>query len=911
MGRSHQDRLRYVYKITSSRIRKLEYDLHLSYHEATVNGELASIGNNQVLRFIETIRKHKNRDVDIAKIEGEIRQLKAIKTNVENKRTIKRLHEELNQLKFVSDYLLIIIENNKDYDRLNSSKGFKVNGKKYKRLLATTGGAKSSTVIYVSEDIHPLLEKRLNNGRDPNVEMIPAKLEAYKALACSTSIPVSHPERVLVVHDCITEFEANIIQIDDTESEYPQIESKRNASIKMNMSDGFGLISPELSERWAKELGHGYIPSGFCIRNSFCKGMVFTFDFHEFADKVAYKYMVNDAWGNSVDIREVDLIITTSMLKLWKSYNRVDDYLLCCGYYGYTFSVTKITPEQLEDERHLNYQFIQSLKLNDAQISELIRPTVDSIKDVLGEDYRKALLFLKGVHINEQHFRSSPNDYIKGLMIDQRLINDPFVRNKIYKQLRKRMNEAKIGVLRVRGNFSIISGDPFTLCQSIFGMTLTGLLKSGEFYSRYWIERDVNRVACFRAPMTCHNNIKVLRFRDTDEIRHWYRYMNTVTILNSWDTTTHSLNGADMDSDQVLTTDNKIVLDAIQELDAIVCVQKTSAPKIPDEKDLIQANKDSFGDLIGFTTNKITSMFDVLANYTEDSAEYQELMYRIQCGQHYQQNAIDQAKGIECKRMPKHWYDIRVAAKNELDLNIVAHKKPYFFIYNDPEQKRDYTTYVEKTSQKCLQRFGMTMDELRSKNELSTDEVQFLTQFGQRLPVSMAPSVMNRLCHQVEKVFEGLKWKQANTAFDHNILMSPKKYSQARYKEIQQLYQVHNEELRSYMTNIRKSKVKKDERSAQWQLFVSRFKEQALGICNNEEDLCNMIVSLCYKNIEKSKQFVWDVSGDQIIRNLLNANDQMVGYPVIDLHGDIEFGGKTFKMTELKLEDPYSENYSE
>lgn len=79
--------------------------------------------------------------------------------------------------------------------------------------------------------------------------------------------------------------------------------------------------------------------------------------------------------------------------------------------------------------------------------------------------------------------------------------------------------------------------------------------------------------------MTCHNNIKVLRFRNTDEMQHWYRYMNTVTILNSWDTTTHSLNGADMDSDQVLTTDNHTILGAIQELDAIVCVQKTSGSK--------------------------------------------------------------------------------------------------------------------------------------------------------------------------------------------------------------------------------------------------------------------------------------------------------------------------------------------
>ncbi|PRA08982.1 MULTISPECIES: hypothetical protein [unclassified Paenibacillus] len=911
MGNAYQDRLRYVYKITSSRIRKADYNLHLTYQEATVNGEVASIGNHQVFRFIDRIRGYKEREQDLARIKLEIERLKTLKTNAEHKRAMKKLHEELKNLKFADDYLLLVIENNKDYDRLNSSKSFSVNGKKYKRLLATTGGAKSSTVIYVSEDIHPLLEKRLNNGRDPNKELVPAKLEAYKALACSTSTPVSHPERVLVVHDCITEFGADIIQIDDTETEYPRIESRKNEPIQMNMSDGFGLISPALSERWATELGHAYIPGGFCIRNSFCKGMVFTFDYHEFADRVAGNYMVDDAWGNPVDIRELDLIITTSMLKLWSSYNSIDDYLLCCGYYGYTFSVTKVTPEELEDERHLNYQFIQSLQLDDNEIGELIRPTIDSIKDVLGEDYRKALLFLKGIHIHENDYRNSPDDYIKGLMVDRRLIDDPFVRSKIHTLIRKRMNEAKIGVLRVKGNFSIIAGDPYTLCQSIFGLPLTGLLSSGEFYSKYWNGRHVDRVACFRAPMTCHNNIKVLRFQNTDEMQHWYRYMNTVTILNSWDTTTHSLNGADMDSDQVLTTDNHTILGAIQELDAIVCVQKTSAQKIPDEKDLIQANKDSFGDLIGFTTNKITSMFDILANYEEQSAEYQEMMYRIQCGQHYQQNAIDQAKGIECKKMPKHWYDIRAAVTDESALKMVAHKKPYFFIYNDPEQKKEYTTYIEKTSQKCLQLFGMTVDELYSRKELSPEQEQFLAQYEQRMPVSTAPSVMNRLCHQVEDEFNKLKLNQNESPFDHTILMSTKKYSQARYKEIQRLYQIHNEELRSYMTNLRKSKVKKEERSARWQLFVSRFKEQALEICNNEEDLCNMIVDMCYRNVEKSKQFVWDVSGDQIIRNLLHSNEHIVHYPVRDPDGDIEYAGRTFKMTQMHVKEQRLENHSE
>ncbi len=902
MSTSYHNRLRYVFKVTSSRIRKADFHLKLTYHEALMNGEMAAIGNHQVFRFIDHLRMNKKMEERWVEIAQEIQHVKASKTTITNKRMIKKLHEAQNELKFVPDYVLVIIENNKEYDRLNSSNGFYVNGLKYKRLLATTGGAKSSTVIYVSEDIHSQLERRLNNGRNPEMELIPAKLEAYKALACSTSTPVSHPERVLVIPDCITEFCADIIEIDDSKTKYPRVEKKKGHPIQLNMSDGFGLISPKLSRLWAQELGHKYIPSGFCIRNSFCKGMVFTFDYHEFAERIAGQYMVKDAWGELVDIREVDLILTTSMLKLWKAYSNINDYLLCCAYHGYTFSVTKVTPEQLEDERHLNYQFIQSLPLSDDEIDELISPTVSTIKDVLGGDYRKALLFLKGIHIQEKDYLHSPDDYVKGLMLESGLIDDPYVKHKIHALIRKRINEAKIGVLRVRGNFSIISGDPYTLCQSMFGLPLTGLLQAGQFYSKYWNKKQVRQAACFRAPMTCHNNIKVLRFSNTPEMRYWYRYMKTVTILNSWDTTTHSLNGADMDSDQILTTDNATILGAIQELDAIVCVQKTTAKKIPDENDLIQANKDSFGDLIGFTTNKITAMFDVLANFKKDTAEYDEIMYRIQCGQHFQQNAIDQAKGIECKRMPKHWYDLRAALGNETDLKLVADKKPYFFIYNDPEQKKQYDAYIDKTQQKCLQLFGMTMQELNSLQEHSVEATQFLQQYQQRMPVSKAPSVMNRLCQQVEKKLDEIKLKQTQQPFDYNLLKTSKSYSKTRYKEVQQLYQQHNEELRTYMIQLRKSRANKEDRSARWQVFISRFREQALEICNNEEDLCNMIVDMCYHSGDKSKQFVWDVSGEQIIRNLLHRHNHVIHYPVVsDTAGEFEYAGKPFKMTHADV----------
>lgn len=181
-------------------------------------------------------------------------------------------------------------------------------------------------------------------------------------------------------------------------------------------------------------------------------GMVFTFDFLDFAENVAKNYIVTDAWGNEVDIRNVELILTASMLKLWDSYKSCDDYVQNCLANGYTFGIAKTCPKELESERTLNYQFIQSYDLSDTDIEQIIQPTMDEIRDVLYADWVKTTLFLKGVGLNDENIDRVDNDYAKAIMIEPELLNDPYVQSSIYQMIRNRINEAKVGVLKVHGN---------------------------------------------------------------------------------------------------------------------------------------------------------------------------------------------------------------------------------------------------------------------------------------------------------------------------------------------------------------------------------------------------------------------------------------------------------------------------
>lgn len=893
----------------SSRLKKEKWNLTISLAEARRNDELIALADSNTLRFIDDINHLYDADERAADIQRKIRMLQKQETTRVNRKEIRRLYSELDEVQFKPDYMCLIIDKIEHYDKACKD-GFYINGIHYERLLGTNGGVKNSTIVFVSSRVAPELKRRLENGRDLSKPLVPAKFESYKALSCSGSMPVSLPHGICVVPDCVTHFKSNVIYINDETSDEPIMEYRENEPVELIDSDGYGLMLPSLAERWSQELGLDYVMSGANTRFSWEKGMVFCFDFLEFADKVAGTRLIKDAWGNEVDLSNIELILTTSQLKLWDSYKSFDDYLDNCLKNGYTFGIPKVCPKELENERYLNYQFIQSFQLTDEQIEELIQPTIQEIKDILGLDYKKSILFLKGMFLNENNLWKAENDFAKALMVDPEMINDPFVRNRIYQMIRKRIKDAKVGVIKVSGNYSIISGDPYSLCQSIFGMEVTGLLKVGELYNKYWIDKGADYVSCFRAPMTCHNNICKLKVANTEDMQHWYRYMTTCTILNSWDTTTHATNGADKDGDMYLLTDNKVLVENTLNSPAIMCVQRKAAKKVIEESDLILANKNSFGDEIGKTTNRITTMFDVQAQYAPGSQEYEVLDYRIKCGQLFQQNSIDKVKGIIAKPMPKEWYnrdanrqdeaDSEIeSTKKEFNLRIVADRKPYFMRYIYPDLMKKYNTYMTNANKKALREFGLDIKGIMAQEELTDEQVAFLEYFDWKLPVGDHDCVQNKICKRIEEEFDGYVKKNPPPApFDYTVLKTSMEYTKSQYALIAELYEEYTQKVQEFMVESYYKRMDQDDAIVRKALLLRNFKQLCNEICSNAEQLCNIVLDLCYRN-NRSKQFAWDMCGTQIIENLLNKNGRKLSFPVSDDNGDIEFGGQRFSMSTI------------
>ena len=488
MSKSLMNNQRLVLKINSKKLRYANWDFKISLEEAKQGEELVSLGDSQTLRMIRQIRNCSIKEEDINEIKENIKALKSATTNANNKQRIKEEYEKLIKATFIEDYVVIVFDSIDDWNKVNSTKvNLMINGKEYVRLLGTSGGIKKSAVVFVTKEIHGELYKRLNCDRDMNYKCVPAKFEAYIALSCSSSMPVPQPKDILVIKDGSTHFIDKVLRLSDNGEGGFNLSEDDNYEINLNCTDGCGMISPRLSMEWTKFLcGRPYrdnegnpIPStGYNIRNAWTKGMLFTFPYEEFGDMIG-EYLVEDYWGDMVDIRNVDLVLTDNMLKLAGAYKNRHHYLNACKESGFEFSVAKIIPEALESVRNMNYQFLQSYELSDEDIVELITPTVDMIKGATAykeEDFGKMLLFMKGSKISKSDFLYDENPVNKALMIDPRMMKDPYIKGRVYNMIKKKINDSKKGVIQVKGNYQIVSGDLYGMCQHMFKQEVTILL---------------------------------------------------------------------------------------------------------------------------------------------------------------------------------------------------------------------------------------------------------------------------------------------------------------------------------------------------------------------------------------------------------------------------------------------------
>lgn len=531
----------YIYKFESKFLKENNYNIKTSFKQAKENEQIIAVADSQMLRSIRDIR---GRFIDRKKIElffQKREDLKKEPSSKTNANLIKEINKQINSIMFVPEYVTVVINTKSHYKDLFYH-GLVINGKKYKRFSCSASQARMNTIVMVDTEISDELYKRLNNGRHEKA-LNPSKFNAYLGLSSSATLPVSTP-RVCVVKDCLIKRKTlvNYVTEIDRELEDDIIEEKE-VDIEYNYFDGMGLITPEQSEKWAKELELDWIPSEWCIRNAWIKGMVCTFPIQEFCEKINNgNYLVDTIYKDEngeyikADLRNIDVIISESQFKMWNCYDNYDEYEKNCIENKLSWGISRYTPKHDKNCLYLNYQSIQTLKLNNDDIKGLCKDTVDWINGVNGKDLMYTILFCLGKSVNEdsvrEFLRSSDNYWLKSIIVNNSVINDKYVKEKIYNLISTRIKNACLGRIIVRGNYQVIVSDPYAMMEHICGKTPNGLLGYKEYYSNYWNNYGVKTVDSMRSPLTYRSEHNILNLKNNQETNYWYRYLGTGIIVN-------------------------------------------------------------------------------------------------------------------------------------------------------------------------------------------------------------------------------------------------------------------------------------------------------------------------------------------------------------------------------------------
>lgn len=208
--------------------------------------------------------------------------------------------------------------------------------------------------------------------------------------------------------------------------------------------------------------------------------------------------------------------------------------------YNHVFGVARVSKKASAQLTSLNYQYIQSNDFTEESIKKLADPTIDWLQRTMSCDPLYASLMMIGHHERDtlqQVENSLESPIAKCLLYNTEILNDSYVRTKVVRLVRKKIDQAKIGKIYVEGSYDFLIPDLYAMCEHAFGMEVHGLLPPKCMYSKRWVDKGAKVVSTQRSPLVAPAENQLLNIYCDDKCRDWFRYIEWGNIYSIWDLT--------------------------------------------------------------------------------------------------------------------------------------------------------------------------------------------------------------------------------------------------------------------------------------------------------------------------------------------------------------------------------------
>ena len=327
-----------------------------------------------------------------------------------------------------------------------------VENRHYRFFTASAGQLRRDKLVLISDDAWEKVHKRLECGMSWDLINERGSLNQNKYLAyLALSASATEEWKDFDIDRCIVipEFEAPVTdRMMYIKPDYSYEIGMRTVII--DHTDGCGMMLPEVSK------------SNFMVRGDWIKGLLGSFDFIMFCTINKVKPIIKDAWGIEHDLvkERINIILTTSMFKLWKLYKSWDEYKKFYKENDCRFCRTNYEEDYIKDTT-INYQMLQTCQLmTDEEIKQFTQKEHDRINS-LCKDEDAMLKTLKADTESEQPYKAALAYYPE-------LLREAYSRESLKNIRRRMLLDAKSGRLKCSNKRLFVLPDFYACCQHWF-----------------------------------------------------------------------------------------------------------------------------------------------------------------------------------------------------------------------------------------------------------------------------------------------------------------------------------------------------------------------------------------------------------------------------------------------------------
>lgn len=449
--------------------------------------------------------------------------------------------------------------------------GFNVNGIHYVRYKRSAGSSREGTCLFIDERLYKYMTKWSECGLKSQFDI--ASWESYRALSLSgikgtIEIPLGG---ILFVPDYKSTFTDEVVSVEMQDGKLTA--QTKQTQITNDIWDGESLLDESL-------FVDGYADKHMILlRNKFFKSCAFKTKLQKWIKDKGITLDDLKARGFvtlATDISQIVMVTTPNSLKYLKFVGALNNKNIrkWAENVNSTFGVVKWDKRTKYFGGKLvqsSYQFLNTLGLTEQDANRLLQPSFDYISYV-----RRDIDFMR-FHFDEAYAKESDGeekqtpdslaeraDVIFKLLYDSPFFDQTALysnfKNDVVSSLKEKLRR---GHILLNGTNATLFGNGAELLKYIAGEEVTSELKNGQICC----ERFENgaKLLCARSPHITMGNLYLVENSTGGEIWDYFDLGENIVCVNAINENIQQrLNGCDYDSDTMLITDDKLLVESAE-----------------------------------------------------------------------------------------------------------------------------------------------------------------------------------------------------------------------------------------------------------------------------------------------------------------------------------------------------------